>query len=243
MNSTDLLTLREVSVERGRFRLHEIGFGVAPGWSAVIGRSGAGKTTLARIMAGLSKPDRGSVQYFGPSPKRGNPIQLIYQSARETFDPRLPLKHSPGMPDPTEIHLQSLFGHLDLSPKLWTRKPGALSGGQLQRLALVRALAVGPSILILDEPTSALDHVLAEALLSVVHDWIRSAPVGSPRAAVLISHDLSLVEGRADTVVVLDQGRLVENASFGELHHPVSQALLEAASRIRGKLQPERPDL
>lgn len=118
------------------------------------------------------------------------------------------------------------------------RRPGALSGGQLQRLSLLRALALDPAVIVLDEPTSGLDAGSARACLEAVSTW--SSEKG--RAFVLVSHELEVVAERCDQVVVMDGGRVVEAGPpglvFRRAHAPVTRRLVSAARRTRRELGP-----
>ncbi|MFE3322662.1 ATP-binding cassette domain-containing protein [Nocardia sp. NPDC059195] len=208
--------------------LENIGFSLSAGAAlAVVGPSGAGKTTLARVIAGLHTGAVGSLEVLGrPVPLGRRPrikpdpkgIQLVTQNPRAALNPRRtveqalarPLRRIARVPTreiPTRI--TALLAAVDLPADLAARRPHQLSGGQRQRVALARALAADPAVLICDEITTALDTTTAAAIMSLL-DRVR-ADRGT--AVVLISHDMTLVRGHCTDLLVLDQGRVVETGT------------------------------
>ncbi|MEU5693210.1 ATP-binding cassette domain-containing protein [Actinosynnema sp. NPDC020468] len=202
---------------------------------AVIGRSGSGKTTLGRCLAGLHEPSAGEVLLHGtPLPRslrRRTPAQLaavqyVFQDARASFDTRRPVLDQVAR---TAVRLRGLaesdaraealaeLAAVGVTGETAARRPHALSGGELQRAALVRALLARPEVLICDEVTSGLDTVTRADLLAVL------ATV--PCALVLISHDPQVVARFADRVTVLHEGRVVS-------HGPASTAIEGAKEKM-----------
>ncbi|MEV0299334.1 ATP-binding cassette domain-containing protein [Nocardia sp. NPDC050710] len=192
---------------------------------AVVGASGAGKTTLARVIAGLHREATGALELRGATvaigPGRrirhgGNGIQLVTQNPRSALNPRRtvaqtlgrPLHRIGGMPK-YELRrgVTELLASVELAAEFAGRYPHQLSGGQRQRVALARALAAEPAVLVCDEITSALDHATAASIM-VLLDRIR-AQRGT--ALLVISHDIPLVAAHCPHLVVLDHGRIVES--------------------------------
>lgn len=188
---------------------------------AIVGVSGAGKTTLARVIAGLHRSATGALELHGsPIPvtgrRRTNGIQLVTQNPRSALNPRRtvaqtlgrPLRRIGGVPRrqlPQQI--SDLLAAVELAPELAARYPHELSGGQRQRVALARALAAEPAILICDEITSALDHATAASIMTLL-DRMRN---DRAMALLVISHDMPLVAAHCPRMVVLDHGRVVES--------------------------------
>lgn len=214
---------------------------------AIVGRSGSGKSTLARALIGLEPQLHGSlrVRIAGQSVElvgasrgawrrlRGR-IQLCWQDGRAALDPRARVSKSlaearalAGMPTLDAAATRALLARVSLDPAILGRRPAQLSGGQCQRVALARALSTEPALLIADEVTSNLDRPLA---LQIVDLLASAAEVGT--ALVVITHDLSLLEGLVDEVVVLDAGRVVERGAWREIRdsptHATTRALIAA---------------
>ncbi|MFI9811964.1 ABC transporter ATP-binding protein [Saccharothrix variisporea] len=210
---------------------------------AVVGRSGSGKTTLARCLAGLHARYAGSVRVGDtvlPKSLRRRTrsqlaaVQYVFQDPRSSFDPRRTVLEQV---ERTAVRLGDGTGALDglaavgLDEATVRRRPGALSGGELQRAALVRALLARPDVLVCDEITSGLDTLTQASLLDLL--------AGLPCAVVLVSHDLAVVARLADRVAVLHQGLLVEHGSAGDVlgspTHPVTIGLLGRAMEQENK--------
>lgn len=206
---------------------------------AVVGASGAGKTTLARVIAGLRAAEGGSL-LVAENPieiggkrrigRGGNGIQLVPQNPMSALNPRRTVAQTLGRPlrrvarvrkSAAPQRITELLDAMELPAALAARYPHELSGGQRQRVALARALAAEPSVLICDEITSALDHATAASIMALL-DRIR-ADRGT--ALLVITHDMNLVAGHCAELVVLDQGRIVESGRTAEvLANPVEQA-------------------
>ncbi|MEQ4718620.1 ATP-binding cassette domain-containing protein [Nonomuraea sp. B19D2] len=220
--------------------LREVTLDVARGERlVVVGRSGSGKTTLARCVAGLRPWTSGTVRLAGRplprSPRRRSRadlarVQYAFQDARASFDPRRAVVEQVArtavrlrglaVPAAREDAFESLAA-LGLGREAARRRPDGLSGGELQRAALARALLAHPEVLICDEITSGLDPITQEEVLNLLTDL--------DVTLILISHDLSLAAMIADRVAVIHEGRLIEHGPAAQvLHrplHPVTRAL------------------
>ncbi|WP_225725325.1 MULTISPECIES: ABC transporter ATP-binding protein [unclassified Nocardia] len=226
VDTANVLRANGISAEfDGRPVLADIAFDLSESSAlAVVGASGAGKTTLARVLAGLHRSATGTLELRGTSvpigagrrrPYGGNGIQLVTQNPLSALNPRRTVAQTLGRPlrrigkvprRQLAQHIAELLGSVDLGPEFAARYPYELSGGQRQRISLARALAAEPAVLICDEITSALDGATAGAIMALL-DRIR-AERGT--ALVVISHDMSLVARHCQRVVVLDDGRIVE---------------------------------
>jgi peptide/nickel transport system ATP-binding protein len=213
--------------------------------TAVVGESGAGKTTVARLLAGIIKPDLGEVLIDGKPAPRGRPrsyakqVQMVFQDPFASLNPVHRIRHH--LVRPLEIHhlvtgdvdtaVADLLHRVALKPAAnFTGKfPYELSGGQRQRVAIARALAVSPRVLIADEPVSMLDVSIRLGVLNLLAE-LRD----EERLAILyITHDIASARYLADTIVVMYAGQLVESAPSVNLTdhpaHPYTQLLLSAA--------------
>lgn len=209
--------------------VRDVSFCVAPGeWVAIVGPSGCGKTTVARCLAGLVPASSGTVTGVGKEK-----IQLIFQDPFSSLNPRHTVRtilrevlRSAGkrnvidcfaasdVPPPpgggagVEVPtVDSLLQSVGLPPATFAvRRPAALSGGQRQRVAIARALAAAPTLLIADEAVSALDVPLRADVLELLDAIRRRDGIG----LLFITHDLRLVRERADRVLIMDRGHIVE---------------------------------
>lgn len=192
------------------------------GVRAIVGRSGAGKTTLARCLAGLVRPGSGTVSVDGEVLRTAvgrrdraqrRLVQYVHQDARSSFLRRRAVLDQ--VARPAELlrgctraaareEAVAVLGRLGLGPEVVARRPSGLSGGQLQRAALARALLADPAVLVGDEITSALDAAHRDELLGVLDALRRERGT----TLVLVSHDLPLVTSVADEITVLDAGRV-----------------------------------
>ncbi|MFN3984562.1 MAG: ABC transporter ATP-binding protein [Rhodocyclaceae bacterium] len=173
----------------------------AGGRMALQGASGAGKTTLGNLLLGLLSPDEGRVtRKPGLASIR---LQKLYQDPAAAFAPRITLRQS--LQDVLTLHrlpwsrLESLLQALRLSPALLARLPSAVSGGELQRIALARVLLIAPAVIFADEPTSRLDPITQRQTMDLLVD--SAAERGS--ALVLVTHDPDLAAKVADTTVAV----------------------------------------
>ncbi len=214
----------------------------------IVGESGSGKSTLGRAILHMLRHE-GHILLDGqavaalPRPERRRAlrrIQPVFQDPRESLNPRLRVRDA--LAEPLRLgglfdvrldrEVAVLLGKVGLDPSLAERLPGQISGGQAQRVAVARALAARPEIIVLDEPTSALDVSTQAMLLCLLRDLARSERV----ALVMISHDLAAVCSLADRIAVLKDGRIVEMADTAALvarpAHAYSAALVATAPRV-----------
>ncbi len=213
---------------------------------AVVGESGSGKSTLARLVLGLDMPDRGEITLDG-MPWRGAPralrrqAQAVFQDPAASFDPLqsvarivaeplhlLDRRPSPGERDRLVVEA---LAHVGLPAEAAVLRPAHFSGGQRQRIALARALILSPALVVLDEALSALDMTLRAEIVALL---VRlQAELGL--AFLFISHDLRLVRGFADRVLVLRRGRVIE-------HGPAEQVLTRPRDPYTAALIAASPD-
>lgn len=211
----------------------------------LIGETGSGKTTLGRILVGLTRPDEGEVLYQGRpiNSLRGSEwreyrrsVQMVFQSPTSSFNPMLTigasirdaLRFAPQRAADPALKVTSLLEQVGLPPSFAYRYPDEVSGGELQRASIARALATEPAIIFLDEPASALDVSIRGQIFNLLRDLqdVRGL------AYVMVSHDLATVRALGDDVLVLYLGRTVEYArerAFARPRHPYSLALLAAS--------------
>ena len=195
--------------------------------TAVVGRSAAGKSTVARLLLGLERPDGGAVR-LAP----GARAQAVFQDPYGSLDPLWTVARilaEPATTPPPPGAVEAALAEVGLDPALARRRPHQLSGGQRQRVALARALFARPAVLVMDEATSALDVIARQQILSLVGELADRRGL----AVVLISHDLAAVRGLADEVLVMDAGQGVERGPpetlFRAPRHPATRALVAAA--------------
>ena len=193
---------------------------------AIVGESGSGKSTLARMLLGLVKPSSGEVAYYG-QPMAGfaapdwatfrKAVQPIFQDPASSLNPRMRvdttlsnvlLRHGLATRDTLAAEITKLLASVGLdAAQFHDRYPHQLSGGQQQRIAIARAMAVRPRLIIADEPLSSLDMSVQAQILDLLVSLKSSRNLG----LVLISHDLNVVDAISDRVIVMYLGRIVES--------------------------------
>jgi peptide/nickel transport system ATP-binding protein len=216
---------------------------------AVLGRSGSGKSTLARCLAGFETPDAGEILLDGRHAEKNAeknkdgarpPVQMIFQDAATSLNPRFTARQI--VAEPLEIarwkseaertaRAMQLMEEVGLDSGWASRLAGEFSGGQRQRLALARALAAEPKLLIMDEALSGLDMPLQAQMMRLLIDLQSRHGL----TYLYISHDLNFVSLFAQEVVVMDFGRIVERTTpekLGESVHPATRELVEAGERL-----------
>ncbi|WP_336048244.1 ABC transporter ATP-binding protein [Streptomyces sp. CA2R101] len=242
-----VLQVRALTARHGRSPvLHTVGLRLPPGCSALVGRSGSGKTTLARCLAGLHRTYDGEVLLDGAALPRSlrdrtreqlAAVQYVFQDARAAFDEHRPVLDQVSRtavrlrraPAPEALaDAEHTLSTLGLAGDLVRRKPPQLSGGELQRAALARALLARPRVLICDEITSGLDTVARRNLRALLDRLLEAHP---DLSLLLITHDRDTA-ALATRTAVLDRGRLVEQGPTGQLladpQHPLTAGLLQA---------------
>jgi peptide/nickel transport system ATP-binding protein len=217
---------------------------------AVVGRSGSGKTTLARCLAGLHRDHDGEILLDGTQLPRSlrhrsrdqlAAVQYVFQDARAAFDEHRPVLHQVAR---TAVRLRgageraatdeasAILDRLGLPEELTHRRPGELSGGELQRAALARALLAHPRVLVCDEITSGLDTVTRRGILDLLAALVRDR---DDLVLVLITHDLDAA-AVAHRIAVLDAGEIVEQGPsrriLTEPRHPFTVSLTETIARL-----------
>lgn len=212
---------------------------------AVVGESGAGKSTVGRLVLRLIEPDAGRVTLdgidvlaLGRKPMRAlrKRVQMIFQDPYSSLDPRMVIEDAVGEPLTVHFGLRGpdrtrrvleLLDRVGIGPSQATRYPHEFSGGQLQRIAIARALAVEPDLIVCDEPVAALDMSIRAQVINLLADLQQERGV----AYLFISHDLSLVKHFADRIAVMYQGQVVELARPDQLYtdprHPYTRDLLD----------------
>lgn len=219
---------------------------------ALVGESGCGKSTVARLLAGLYDLTRGSIRFDGMEISSMNPsqkhamrrrLQMIFQDPYASLNPRWRVGRIIAEPLHTHTTLSSieqtervseLLEQVGLSPSDQNRYPHQFSGGQRQRISIARALALNPEFIVCDEPTSALDVSVQAQVLNLMKDLQKSLGL----SYLFISHNLAVVHHIADRVGVMYLGRIVEiadrNTLFKTPQHPYTQMLLGAIPDMTG---------
>lgn len=196
----------------------------------IVGESGSGKSTLARTITRLIDPTEGSIFLCGEeiTGKKGKElrqvyknIQMIFQNPVSSFDPRRSLGHgigeslrNSGVPKAeAKKRVLELLGQCGLSEEFYDRYPHEVSGGQCQRAAIARALAVKPKIVICDEATSALDVTVQQQIMELLDAFRKEYQI----SYLFICHNLALVQQFCDRVLVMKDGRIVEEGTPDEV--------------------------
>jgi peptide/nickel transport system ATP-binding protein len=227
----------------------------------IVGESGCGKTTLARLLLHLVVPDAGELIFDGDAVNAPDglsvnalrrQVQMVFQDSYSSLNPRMPIRDSvafgpfiQGKKKPAARGIaRDILAKVGLDPDLFgPRYPHELSGGQKQRVNIARALATGPRMVILDEPVSALDKSVEAQVLNLLRALKRQLNL----TYVFISHDLNVVRYLSDRVLVMYLGRVVElgpvDAIFNNPRHPYTQALLASRPSMDPARRIEEPPI
>ena len=208
---------------------------------AVVGESGSGKSTLARVITGLLPPSRGEILFNGKPLSRAlnerdkdtlRRIQMIYQSADTSLNPRQTIRDIIGRPlefyqgvqgAARDRRVAELLDSIEMDESYIDRLPTELSGGQKQRISIARALAAEPDIIICDEVTSALDQIVQEEILTLLMRLQKDTNV----SYLFITHDIATVRAIADEIVVMHQGKVVQQGPKSQVLNPPHPAYTE----------------
>ncbi|WP_067143599.1 ABC transporter ATP-binding protein [Microtetraspora malaysiensis] len=228
--------------------LRDVSFALEAGESlGLVGESGSGKTTLIKIVVGLERPDSGDVLYEGVerssasrSTRRGfsKDVQLVFQDPVSSLNPRMTVRQL--VEEGLVIHglagdrsgrterVAEVLSLVGLDPDQMERLPSSFSGGQCQRIAIARALAVSPRVLVCDEAVSALDVSIQAQILNLLADMREQLGI----SLFFVAHDLAVVRYLCPRVMVMSRGTIVEEGPreqiFGDPQHEYTRALLEA---------------
>ena len=214
----------------------------------IVGESGSGKSTLARILLGLDRATSGTVTFNGRFVRPGRPgelrwfrrdVQIVFQDPLSSLDPRMTVADTIAEPlvgldiaGSHEDRVDEVLNAVGLDPATRHRYPHEFSGGQQQRIAIARAIAPHPIVLVADEPVSALDVSVRSQIL----DLLRSLVTQFHLSLVLVSHDLGVIHNLCDRVLVLHRGAVAEQgptaAVFANPTDPYTQRLLAAVPRL-----------
>ena len=224
----------------------------------IAGESGSGKTTVAKMILGLTEPNNGEIKLFGRSINefKGTSefrklIQIVYQNPGSSLNPRrtvadqlsVPLKFSGYEISQIKNRIYELLELVNLPQNYAGMYPHELSGGQKQRVAIARALSVNPKILVLDEPTSALDVLVQSTVIDLLHRLRKEFDL----TYIFISHDLSLMRNFCNRVAIMFRGNIIETGNvttiFEQPSHAYTRALLSAIPVISQEEENRKPKI
>ena len=211
--------------------------------TALVGESGCGKSTIARLILQLLRPDSGEILLHDTPVVKASAafrrsVQMIFQDPYSSLTPHLTIEAL--LREPLAIHdicppaemrdrLQELVAAVGLPGEILSRYPHELSGGQRQRIGIARAISVDPKLVVCDEPVSALDVSVRSQIVNLLLDLQRRRNL----SYLFVSHDLDLVDHVSDTVAVMQSGKIVEQAPtarfFAGPEHPYSRTLLSSS--------------
>lgn len=259
--SPALVQLEHVSLSyshraHAKLALHDISLRIGAGETlALVGESGAGKTTIGKVISGQLTPQQGTVLIGGDNlaglkgkklRQARSSIGFVFQNSSSALVPTKTIGWSIAEPLLVEESLggtklssqqrrervEELMKHVGLDPALASRFPYQLSGGQRQRVGIARAIALRPKLLIADEPTSSLDVTVQKRVL----DLLRTLQQEYGYACLFITHDLGIVQEVAHNLAVIKSGEIVEQGSVSEVlahpRHAYTRTLLDASPRI-----------
>ena len=221
LKAEHITKLYKTKNEEKRRGIEDISFEIRKGQTyGIIGQSGAGKSTLAKVIAGIEKKTAGSFTFYGKE------IQLIFQNPFSAVNPRMCLEQiieepwiirRKGNKKERARKVEEMLQKVRLEPKLKKRYPWEVSGGQLQRAIIARSLMLEPDLIVADEITASLDVTIQAEIMEVLLELKKEYDV----SCMLISHDLYFISKMCDRVMVLDQGRCIEEGEVKEIwDHP-----------------------
>lgn len=223
--------------------LHDITLEIRSGERlGIVGESGSGKTTLVKVLAGVLRSGQVTVngKPWPDWPRRSDArraVQLVQQDPFASLTPHISARSAvaeaarvTGQARRREAGWRAaeLLNAVGIGTHLAARRPGALSGGQCQRVSIARALAARPSILFADEPTSSLDLSVQAQIINLLLALTKDRGLG----LVLVSHDLAVIRHLTERVIVMHHGRIVEEGPTSEVltapRHEYTRVMCEA---------------
>ena len=237
----------------GPWIIDDVSISIEAGTSVgIVGESGSGKSTIIRILSGLLTAQEGEVTVDGKNLSKWSQEaprelrrfgQLVFQSPSRSFDPRMRLGRALSepiralekrIPDTNELALW--VSRVGLNPEILDRYPHQLSGGQLQRVSLARAMSIKPQVLYADEPTSSLDVSVQAQVLNL----LMTLRIDLGLTLVLVSHDLAVVGRICERIIVMSRGKVVEEGTTVDIltnpQHEYTICLVKAAKAVSLKL-------
>ena len=243
--------------------VQDVSFSIAPGQTlGLVGESGCGKSTVGQLVLGLLPPSDGEILFDG-APLTADPkdpawrahrrdMQMIFQNPYGALNPRLTIgrqmrevldTHEIGGLEERDDRVVALMRSVGLEPHIQDRYPHQMSGGQLQRVVIARALAVSPRFLVCDEAVAALDVSIQAQVVNLLQDIQEERNL----TYLFISHDLEIVRHVSDRIVIMYLGRVMETgdaqAVFENPRHPYTRALMAAAPHPEPGRRKEEPPL